>query len=109
MEESPKKLRDVLLVTYRLRHKKELQLDSPEYYQLREEVLIQERCVLQTIAFDLTVEHPYKYVLSIVKEHFHQDKVLAQYAWNFVNDRYSLTCMYIFSLLCFLTTISTLG
>jgi hypothetical protein len=31
-------------------------------------VLQLERILLQTIAFDLTVEHPYKYILNFVKK-----------------------------------------
>jgi hypothetical protein len=31
------------------------------------QVLLSERLLLQTLAFDLTVEHPYKYLLSYVK------------------------------------------
>jgi len=93
VEETPKKLKDVLLVTYKLRNKKDIVLDSSEYYSLREEILIQERCVLQTIAFDLTVDHPYKHVIDIIKSyHIPKEKggqELAQYAWNFVNDRFA--------------------
>ncbi len=59
---------------------------------LREEVLLGERNVLQTMAFDLTVEHPYKHLLTYVKtlrgnQSTEAFKSLAQVAWNFVNDR----------------------
>ncbi len=45
--------------------------------------------MLQTVAFDLTVEHPYKYLLTYVKG-IKGNRNLAQVAWNFVNDRYEL-------------------
>lgn len=67
MEETHKKLRDVIVESYKLRHKKEIVMDSREYLDLREEILVAERQVLQAIAFDLTVEHPYKYLLNYVK------------------------------------------
>lgn len=39
-----------------------------ESLELKEKVLQLERVLLQTIAFDLTVEHPYKYILNFVKK-----------------------------------------
>lgn len=42
--------------------------------------------LLQTVSFDLTIEHPYEYLLGYVKA-LKGDKSLAQYAWNFLNDR----------------------
>ena len=60
----------------------------------RELILRAERLLLHTLAFDFNIEHPYKYLLSTVKqmqtlgyiteEHTRQ---LAQIAWNFANDR----------------------
>jgi cyclin T len=85
VEETHKKLRDVIVETYKLRHKKEIVMDSREYLDLREEILVAERQVLQAIAFDLTVEHPYKYLLNYVKV-IEGNRNLAQVAWNFVND-----------------------
>jgi len=72
--------------------------------ELKDQILLYERVVLQTIAFDLTVEHPYKFLLNYVKsiqgrllslppknDNFNNSKTgnrkLAQVAWNFVNDR----------------------
>jgi len=87
VEETPKKLRDVIEVTYMIRFKgKEIpKPDSVEFNQIREQILANELIVLQTIAFDLTVEHPYKYLLAYVKG-IQGNRALAQVAWNFVND-----------------------
>ena len=38
------------------------------------------------LSFDLTVDHPYKFILAFVKM-LKCDRIVAQYAWNFVNDR----------------------
>jgi len=76
----------VLEITYRIRNQdKELPQESQEFWQLREQILTHELVVLQTIAFDLRVEHPYTYLLSYVKG-IQGNRQLAQVAWNFVND-----------------------
>eukprot|EP01124_Arcella_intermedia_P020889 TRINITY_DN2848_c0_g2_i2.p1 TRINITY_DN2848_c0_g2~~TRINITY_DN2848_c0_g2_i2.p1 ORF type:complete len:736 (+),score=141.52 TRINITY_DN2848_c0_g2_i2:221-2428(+) len=92
VEETPKKLRDVIQVSHKLQHQmfspKErfipLKLDSPKYEEIREKILLSERIVLQTISFDFTVEHPYKFLLEYIRKI--DGKELAQSAWNFVND-----------------------
>ena len=52
-----------------------------------------ERILLQTIKFDLQVDHPYSYLLKYAKT-LKGDKTkiqqLVQMAWTFVNDRYLL-------------------
>jgi hypothetical protein len=57
-------------------------------------VLRAERLLLHTLAFDFNIEHPYKYLLSTVKEmqilgYISENctRELAQIAWNFANDR----------------------
>lgn len=103
VEETPKKLKDVIEVTWAIRHKNEA-IRNEEFSLLRESILTHELICLQTIAFDLTVEHPYKHVINNVKRiqgmyemeivgrnfvliFLTGDKNLAQVAWNFVNDR----------------------
>jgi len=91
VEETPKKLRDIIGITEQLRYKdsvpprKSLDFESTEFWQLRDKILTHELIVLQTIAFDMTIEHPYKYLLMYVKQ-IHGNRNLAQVAWNFVND-----------------------
>jgi len=48
-------------------------------------VLDHERELLRTIAFNLAVDHPYKYLLASVKS-VGGSKELAHFAWNFIND-----------------------
>jgi len=85
VEETPKKLKDVIEIMYTIKYKKEIKPDSMEFQQLKDQILTNELIVLQTIAFDLTVEHPYKFLLTYVKG-IKGNRQLAQVAWNFVND-----------------------
>jgi len=91
VEETPKKLKDIIVVTelYRCKDlvppKKPLDPEGQEFNELREKILTHELIVLQTIAFDMTIEHPYKYLLMYVKQ-IQGNRNLAQVAWNFVND-----------------------
>ena len=52
-----------------------------------------ERILLQTIKFDLQVEHPYTFLLKYAKC-LKGDKTrlqkMVQMAWTFVNDRYGI-------------------
>lgn len=64
----------------------------------RELILRAERRLLHTLAFDFNIEHPYKYLLSTVRQmhsyrYISEDNTrdLAQIAWNFANDRYGST------------------
>ena len=66
VEETPKKLKDVIDITWAIRHKNEA-IKTEEFASLRESILTHELICLQTIAFDLTVEHPYKHVINNVK------------------------------------------
>ncbi|PJF19505.1 P-TEFB associated cyclin, partial [Paramicrosporidium saccamoebae] len=75
VEEHPRKLKDVL-------HDSPL---SPE------RVLQLEKIILQTVCFDLTVTHPYRFVFRIVKGLRDVPDELVQSAWIVVNDSYRTT------------------
>ncbi|CAK8677038.1 unnamed protein product [Clavelina lepadiformis] len=86
VEETPKKCKDLIKVARSL-------LNEGQFAQFgddpKEEVLTFEKVLLQTIKFDLTVEHPYKYMLQYAKalkgERSKIEK-LVQMAWTFIND-----------------------
>lgn len=88
--------------------KEDLQfITTPKFNDMKERVLIAERVLLQTISFDLMVEHPYRHLkpfaMSIpvptnlfTPEMTQEDRInahraftqsIVQRAWNFVNDR----------------------
>ncbi|CAB3254240.1 unnamed protein product [Arctia plantaginis] len=86
VEETPKKCKDIIKVAKSLltEHKFATFGDDP-----KEEVMTLERILLQTIKFDLQVEHPYGYLLKYAKC-LKGDKgklqKMVQMAWTFVND-----------------------
>eukprot|EP01118_Nematostelium_gracile_P018865 TRINITY_DN8535_c0_g1_i1.p1 TRINITY_DN8535_c0_g1~~TRINITY_DN8535_c0_g1_i1.p1 ORF type:complete len:456 (-),score=89.12 TRINITY_DN8535_c0_g1_i1:63-1346(-) len=91
VEETPKKLRDIINASESLKYRdvvpprKPLDEQSPEMLTLKEKILAHELIILQTLAFEMTIEHPYKYLLKFVMQ-ISGDKTLAQTAWNFIND-----------------------
>lgn len=109
VEETPKKCKDVLKVTQSILSEQQMANFGSNP---KEELLTHERILLQTIKFDLQVQHPYSYLLKIAKSlkgnsnpaqlgrkglspelfgSYTGDKQkmekLVQTAWTFVNDR----------------------
>ncbi|KAI5704784.1 cyclin-K [Diaphorina citri] len=86
VEETPKKCKDVIKTARMLVDDKKFKTfgDDP-----REEVMTLERILLQTIKFDLQVDHPYSFLLKYAKS-LKGDKTklekMLQMAWTFVND-----------------------
>ena len=66
MEETPKKLRDVIVETYKVQNCTVQPPESDqELWKRKEQVLICERELLRVLGFDLTVEHAYRYALEL--------------------------------------------
>ncbi|EDW37431.1 GL26256 [Drosophila persimilis] len=89
VEETPKKCRDIIKTARGI-------LNDNYFYSFgedpKEEVMTLERILLQTIKFDLQVEHPYTFLLKYAKcFKGDQQKLqkMVQMAWNFVNDSLS--------------------
>lgn len=91
VEETPKKCKDIIKTAKGLLSDVKFQSfgDDP-----KEEVMTLERILLQTIKFDLQVDHPYgflvKYAKSLKGDNGKLQKMV-QMAWNFVNDSLSTT------------------
>ncbi|XP_069028541.1 cyclin-K-like [Embiotoca jacksoni] len=86
VEETPKKCKDIIKTARSL-------LNDVQFAQFgddpKEEVMVLERILLQTIKFDLQVDHPYQFLLRYAKQlKGDKNKVqkLVQMAWTFVND-----------------------
>ncbi|GAB4855706.1 hypothetical protein Ancab_024349 [Ancistrocladus abbreviatus] len=91
VEETPRPLKDVILVSYEIIHKKDpaavQKIKQKEVYEeQKEHILLAERVVLATLGFDLNVQHPYKPLVEAIKKFKVAQNALAQVAWNFVND-----------------------
>ncbi|KAL7154316.1 hypothetical protein ABFS83_04G226300 [Erythranthe nasuta] len=91
VEETPRPLKNVILTSYELIHKKDAKAvqkikQKEVYEQQKELILIGEKMVLATLAFDLNVLHPYKPLVEAIKKFKVAQNALAQVAWNFVND-----------------------
>ncbi|TQD89890.1 hypothetical protein C1H46_024521 [Malus baccata] len=91
VEETPRPLKDVILVSYEIMHKKDpkavQRIKQKEVYEQQKElILLGERVVLGTLGFDLNVLHPYKPLVEAIKRFKVAQNALAQVAWNFVND-----------------------
>jgi len=95
IEETPKKLRDIINVAYYLRFDEKLPIGS-KYWGLRDQLIEHEHLISRTLAFELTFDHPHKYLLNYLKAiedqrstHERPLQQLSQTAWNFLNDSYS--------------------
>ncbi|PIA52680.1 hypothetical protein AQUCO_01000504v1 [Aquilegia coerulea] len=91
VEETPRPLKDVILVSYEIIHKKDpaavQKIKQKEVYEQQKElILLGERVVLATLGFDFNVNHPYKPLVEAIKKFKVAQNALAQVAWNFVND-----------------------
>jgi len=73
-EEAPKKLSQVIQKCYQLKNRKPgkkielLDTKGDEFLRLKERTLLLERVILHTIAFELSIDHPYKPLIEQVKK-----------------------------------------
>lgn len=93
VEDTPKRLTDILGVSYFLERrgpsvrKEDLVLDpkSEAFWNRKNKLLDNERTLLQTLGFDLEVEHPYNKMLEKCRI-LDSSRPVAQLAWNLIND-----------------------
>ncbi|KAL1205234.1 Cyclin-T1-4 [Cardamine amara subsp. amara] len=91
VEETPRPLKDVIVVSYEIIHKKDAataqKIKQKEVYEQQKELILSgEKIVLSTLGFDFNVDHPYKPLVDAIKKFKVAQNALAQVAWNFVND-----------------------
>ncbi|ORX89089.1 cyclin-like protein [Basidiobolus meristosporus CBS 931.73] len=88
IEETFKKLSDILAATYEAAHPgKHMNLDSPEAEEKRKRIISYERLIIETLCFDFRVQHPFKYIIKFVRK-LNGDKKLAQKAWSITVESY---------------------
>jgi protein BUR2 len=92
LEETPKKLRELVMVAYAIQYpdRPGLTMDSAEFKRERDHIVSLERDLLQALCFDFQIDHPYRYLLHYVKQ-LQGGKELAQSAWSFANDSFRTT------------------
>lgn len=86
VEETPKKCKDIIRTAKSLLSEQKFMTFGEDP---KEEVMTLERILLQTIKFDLQVEHPYSYLLKYakcLKGDKNKLQKMVQMAWTFVND-----------------------
>ncbi|KAG0235042.1 hypothetical protein BGW41_000934 [Actinomortierella wolfii] len=91
IEDTIKKLKDIMMATYLYRHPNVVDWDpeSKEGEEQRRRVLSYEKLVLESICFDFQIVHPYKYIVKFVKLYDgHVD--VAQRAWQIASDCYKI-------------------
>ncbi|XP_022144252.1 cyclin-T1-3-like isoform X2 [Momordica charantia] len=90
IEETPRFLNDVVVVAYELIYKWDpsatKKIRQKEVFNKKKElILIGERLLLSTLAFDVDIQLPYKPLVTALKR-LGLDADLWKVAWNFVND-----------------------
>lgn len=85
-EETPKKCKDILRTVRQLTNDRQFAFFGADP---REEIMVLERVLLQTIKFDLQVDHPYTSILLFAKSlkgDRNKLQKMVQMSWTFVND-----------------------
>ncbi|KAK4490307.1 hypothetical protein RD792_000974 [Penstemon davidsonii] len=95
-EDTPRLLKDLTVMTYKLTYSWDplasQKIREKEVYDKQKGlILVGERLVLATIAFDLNIEHPYKPLVAALKRLGISQKEVVKVAWNFVNDWFKTT------------------
>lgn len=94
VEETPKKCRDIITTARSMLKDTNFQAFSNDLRKAKEEVMTMECILLQTIKFDLEVQHPHNYLLAYAKcleGDQAKMQIMTQAAWNFANDSLSTT------------------
>lgn len=91
VEDTIKKLKDIMIATYYYRYPNASDWDSEskEGDEQRKRVLAYEKMVLESICFDFRIIHPYKYVIKFTKM-LNASKSVARQAWNIARDSYKI-------------------
>ncbi|XP_059460218.1 cyclin-T1-3 [Corylus avellana] len=90
IEDTPRNLKDVVLLAYELMYawdplaSQRIRKERKVYDKQKQLILVGERLLMSTIAFDFDIQLPYKPLAAALKKLELSD--LAKVAWNFVND-----------------------
>ncbi|UZO05366.1 uncharacterized protein OCT59_025720 [Rhizophagus irregularis] len=92
IEETYKKLKDILVAAYQVKHPEgpEINAESQTLEEQRRRVIQNERTIVETICFDFQFVLPHKLLVKFVKK-LKGDKYLYLKAYNIVNECYKTT------------------
>ncbi|XP_073142003.1 uncharacterized protein [Henckelia pumila] len=90
-DDTPRWLRDIIVVAYKLMYRWDpsapQRIRQKEVYDKQKNlILVGERLILATVAFDLNIQLPYKPLVAALNSMEISQKEVAKVAWNFVND-----------------------
>lgn len=95
VEETPKKCKDIVKAARAWLESKNLKAHAEHFSdESIKDIMVHERILLQTIKFDLQVDHPYGYLLKYAKTlkgNQEQINSMVQMAWTFINDSFCTT------------------
>jgi len=86
LEETPKKLRDIINTTYCMLREKALRI-GPEYWSMHDSIIVQEQVIMRVLAFETAFDHPHKYLLNYAKS-LRVSKTFIQTSLNVLNDSF---------------------
>jgi len=94
IEESPRRLRDVINVCDHIKQKKlkkseitPMDYNGTKYFNAKNNVIKAERRILKELGFCVHVRHPHKVIITYLQILEHEKNVaLARAAWNYMND-----------------------
>ncbi|XP_057842041.1 cyclin-T1-3 isoform X2 [Cryptomeria japonica] len=90
-EETPRPLNNVLVMSYQIYHEQDLasfnyRLPKDWFEQYKQLVLEAEHMLLTALDFELTVQHPYRPLMSVLSKIGLAHTTLLNLAWNFINE-----------------------
>ncbi|KAF2457705.1 cyclin-like protein [Lineolata rhizophorae] len=90
VEENCRKMKELVIACCRVAQKNpNLVVDeqTKDYWRWRDTILFNEDVLLETICFDVTVEHPHRILFDLLKYYgVEHNKPLRSAAWAFIND-----------------------
>jgi len=98
IEESPRRLRDVINVFTHIRQVRQGKpikpvILDPEYIRLKNDIIKAERRVLKELGFCVHIKHPHKLIVMYLQLlSFESNHKFTQMSWNFMNDSLRTDC-----------------
>lgn len=91
VEDNPRPLRDVIIVAYEMIYKWDSsasdRIRQREVYQKQKDLVLDaEHLLLVTIAFDISIQHPFRPLVDALKSLKISNNDVAKVAWNLVNE-----------------------